>query len=83
MNKPKITIHNIPVDILDAIILYLESGQGELEYIEAIAKDLRKVREQYTNEQKLKEELAASRPNEKQRITSANPVSVEHTKEGK
>jgi len=83
MNKPKITIHNIPLEILDAIILYLESGQGELEYIEAIAKDLRKVREQYTNEQKLKKELAASRPYENERITSANPVSVEHKKEGK
>lgn len=68
----------MPIDILDSIILYLESGQGELEYIEAIAKDLRKVREQFTEKDKQKSDT--DKPDEKQRITSANPVSAEHVK---
>ena len=76
--KNKITIHNMPIDILDSIILYLESGQGELEYIEAIAKDLRKVREQFTEKDKQKSDT--DKPDENQRITSANPVSAEHVK---
>ena len=77
-NKKLITIHNMPIDILDSIILYLESGQGELEYIEAIAKDLRKVRVQFTEKDKQKSDT--SKPDENQRITSANPVSAEHVK---
>jgi len=78
--KNKITIHNMPIDILDSIILYLESGKGELEYIEAIAKDLRKVREQFTIASDKQKNDTNVRPNEQERITSANPVSAEHIK---
>jgi hypothetical protein len=78
--KNKITIHNMPIHILDSIILYLESGQGELEYIEAIAKDLRKVREQFTIASDKQKNDTNVRPNEQERITSANPVSAEHIK---
>lgn len=81
MKNKLLTIHNFPVHILDAIILYLESGQGDLEYIEAIAKDLRKVREQYTNKNKEAEESSKTY-DENMRIISANPTSAEHTKEG-
>jgi hypothetical protein len=82
MKNKLLTIHNFPVHILDAIILYLESGQGDLEYIEAIAKDLRKVREQYTDKSKEAEESSSKTYDENMRIISANPTSAEHTKEG-
>tara|TARA_R100001443_G_scaffold15101_3_gene24957 strand:+ start:1072 stop:1314 length:243 start_codon:yes stop_codon:yes gene_type:complete len=78
MSKPKINIMGMPVALLDDIILYLESGQGDLEYIEAIAKDLRNVREQYQDKINKEKELIQSKPKEEERIISANPLSAEH-----
>lgn len=78
MSKPTINIMGMPVALLDDIILYLESGQGDLEYIEAIAKDLRNVRQQYQDKINKEKELIQSKPKEEERITSANPLSAEH-----
>ena len=60
MSKPTINIIGMPVATLDDIILYLESGQGDLEYIEAIAKDLRNVRQQYQDKINKEKELISS-----------------------
>ena len=78
MSKPTINIMGMPVALLDDIILYLESGQGDLEYIEAIAKDLRNVRQQYQDKINKEKELIQSKPKEEERIISANPVSAAH-----
>ena len=78
MSKPTINIMGMPVALLDDIILYLESGQGDLEYIEAIAKDLRNVRQQYQDKINKEKELIQSTPKEEERITSANPLSAAH-----
>jgi hypothetical protein len=81
MMSRKITINKMPIEVFDALLIYLESGQGCPDDIKVMINQLRLIRQQYEYKiTKLKTELD-SRPEEEERITSANPTSVEHNLE--
>jgi len=82
-NKMKITIKDVPIELFDANIELLNGGQPKKELLDKLIKGYEIVRQEYEIKIKKQEADKASRPDESQRITSANPASVEHKKEGK
>ena len=79
----KITIKDMPIELFDANIEFLNGGQPKKELLDKLIKGYDLIRQQYEKKNKEQKELEAKRPDESQRITSANPTSVEYTKEGK
>ena len=79
----KITIKDVPIELFDANMELLNGGQPKKELLDKLIKGYEIVRQEYEMKIKKQEADKASRPDESQRITSANPASVEHKKEGK
>jgi len=73
-----ITIKNMPVKYLDALILLLKGGYPDKETLEGISNAFDVLRQQYEKEHQEKKEQNKTKPNEDLRLTSANPTSVEH-----
>jgi hypothetical protein len=79
----KITIKDVPIELFDANMELLNGGQPKKVLLDKLIKGYEIVRQEYEMKIKQQEADKASRPDESQRITSANPASVEHKKEGK
>lgn len=79
----KITIKDMPIELFDANMEFLNGGQPKKELLDKLIKGYDLIRQEYENKIKEQKELESKRPDESQRITSANPTSVEHKKEGK
>lgn len=79
----KITIKDVPIELFDANMELLNGGQPKKELLDKLIKGYEIVRQEYETKIKQQEADKASRPDESQRIISANPASVEHKKEGK
>lgn len=79
----KITIKDMPIELFDANMEFLNGGQPKKELLDKLIKGYDLIRQEYEKKTIEQKELESKRPDESQRITSANPTSVEYTKEGK
>lgn len=75
----KITIKDMPIELFDANMEYLNGGSPGKEKLDNLKNAFYYLRKEYQKEYDKRIEQNNKRPDENIRMTSANPTSVEHS----
>ena len=76
----KITIHNMPIELFDNLLLLISGTQISNEDRDILRENFMLIRKQYQRKLDKLNEKKAEQPTEDEYLKAANPTSAEHIK---